>query len=98
MGISYGDKADLSVRIIAPPSHVVEKWSKNTQKIKSTRIFAQVSNNLCSSKAFRETIRKGYYKRAKGCYKVFGEDSRGRRVKRFNGIIINQYFLKLCFQ
>lgn len=43
-----------------------------------------MTNNLCASRNFRD-LRKGFYKRAKGCYKVYAIDKiSGRRQKRFN--------------
>ena len=62
---------------------MVLKWDKNSNHKKNMRIFSQVSNNLCGSRNFRD-LRKGYYKRAKGCYKVYSEDKSGKRRKRFN--------------
>ena len=84
LGIDYGQSADLSVRVISPPQYVVKKWTPDVEKLLKHRIFTQVSNNLCSSKVFQGVVRKGFFKRAKGCYKVYGETLIGRKYKRFN--------------
>ncbi len=76
-------RADLTVKVVPPSKEVLSKWGPKSYWKSKTRIFAHVSPNLCSSKRFKE-LKKGIYKRAKGCYKVFIEDAKGNRVKRFN--------------
>lgn len=74
---------DLSITVVKPPITVLEKWGDNNKKRLKSRIFTQVSSNLCSSKRFKE-VKKGIFKRAKGCYKVYAIDKNGIRKKRFN--------------
>lgn len=75
--------ADLHVKVIPPSSQVIKKWGPESYYKSQTRIFAQVSPNLCSSGRFKD-LKKGFYKRAKGCYKVYWPDKNGKMVKRFN--------------
>eukprot|EP01039_Chlorochromonas_danica_P005775 gene5775-6360_t len=84
----YGDgsRPDLTVKVLPPPSQVIQKWSlPATHKLSSSshRVFSHVSENLCTSTRFRDVVR-GFYKRAKGCYKVYVVDKHGQRRKRFN--------------
>lgn len=76
--------ADFHVKVISPPKDVIAKWDTNSHYKKNTRIFTQVSNNLCASRNFRD-LRKGFYKRAKGCYQVYAvQKTTGKKRKRFN--------------
>lgn len=74
---------DLKVKMIPPPKHVLDKWGPSNTIRSNQKLFTQVSDNLCSSRNFKDAI-KGFYKRAKGCYKVYAVDKQGRRYKRFN--------------
>lgn len=75
--------ADLTVKVIPPPQLVRDKWSMKNEYRAKNRIFAHVSDNLCASSRYKDVV-KGFYKRAKGCYKVYAEDKNGQRYKRFN--------------
>ena len=86
--VKYGTRSDdfpdLFVKVIRPPKLVVEKWGDINEGRLKQRIFAHVSENLCGSLRFKELV-KGNYKRAKGCYKVYGPDKKtGKIVKRIN--------------
>lgn len=82
-GVTSGARGDLQVNVLPPPQQVITKWGPKSFYKSQTRIFAQVSSNLCSAPRFKD-IKKGIYKRAKGCYKVFIYDKDGNRIKRFN--------------
>lgn len=81
---SFGDARvlDLMVKVLGPPAKVAKKWGVQCFK-PVNRIFTHVSNNLCTSPRYRDVV-KGFFKRAKGCYKVFIVDDNGVRKKRFN--------------
>lgn len=85
--VSYSNMAlsnsgDFHVEIIPPSKNIIEKWGPSNEAI-SRRIFAHVSSGLCGSNRFK-AVKSGNFRRAKGCYKVFKTDKRGRRVKRIN--------------
>ena len=82
IGRKKHQSADIVARIIPPTKSLREKWSANNTA-RPHRIFAQISNNLCSASRYNAIV-KGQYKRAKGCYKVYATDKKGLKKKRFN--------------
>lgn len=77
------DEYDLYVKVVPPPNKVIAKWSDKNYYKAQTRIFAHVTENLCNSPRFKDLV-KGFYKRAKGCYKVYIIDKNGIKQKRLN--------------
>ena len=88
--------SDLNIKIIHPPLKVIEKWNDEHKLKQFTRIFASISDNLCRAKKYIN-IAKGYYKRAKGCYKVYIIDKNGMKQKRFNDYGNNNIILTMIF-
>lgn len=82
IGVKKNEAADLHVKEVLPSKQLIEKWAVSN-KARPTRIFAQISDNLCATNKFKDIL-KGHYKRAKGCYKVYVKDKRGFIKKRFN--------------
>lgn len=74
---------ELTVKVIPPPQIVRDKWSAENDHRMKHRIFAHVSENLCGAPRFKDLV-KGFYKRAKGCYKVYAVDKNGQKYKRMN--------------
>ncbi|RYH19207.1 glycosyltransferase family 61 protein [archaeon] len=82
---TYGEsrQPDLMVKLVPPPQAVLAKWTAQEEGKVKARIFTHVSHNLCSARQYKDVV-KGFFKRAKGCYKVYVMDNNGMRKKRFN--------------
>jgi hypothetical protein len=83
--VVYGAKNTeyVTVKEVPPPKNVLQKWVQQNKHLSNFRIFAHVSSNMCKAPPFRDAA-KGFYKRAKGCYKVYMPDKNGITRKRFN--------------
>jgi hypothetical protein len=85
------DDADLEIEILPPPADILEEWrrlksslSESPRHHATARQFVQVDPNLCACEEFKHYL-KGFFKRAKGCYKMFITDPKsGLRKKRIN--------------
>jgi hypothetical protein len=76
-----GDKADLSIQLINPPSSVTRKWGTESNELHAIpKLFIKVTGNLCTSKAFI-SYKRGNFKNSKGCLKMYQINSSGARIK-----------------
>lgn len=85
------DNADLTLKILPPNREVLEEWKSLRHSLEEShhrhataRQFVKVDPNLCKCKEFQGYM-KGFFRRAKGCYKMYIIDPKtGRRKKRVN--------------
>lgn len=76
-----GDKADLSIQLINPPSSITRKWGTEGNELHAIpKLFFRVTSNLCTSKAFI-FYKRGHFKNSKGCLKMYQINSSGARIK-----------------
>lgn len=85
------DNADLELEVLPPPEEVVKEWrdlrnslSESPRHHATARQFVRVDPNLCDCPEFKHYL-KGFFKRAKGCYKMYITDPKtGLERKRIN--------------
>lgn len=81
----YGESSikdkDLYVEVLTPPNAVISKWTNNPEFSRKRKSFYRTSEDLCSSKQFKD-FHKGYYKKSKGCEAIYTVDPKtGERNK-----------------
>ncbi len=91
LGPATRDNADLEIETLPPPQHVIKEWrdlrnalSESPRHHTTARQFVRVDPELCRSEEFKHYL-KGFFKRAKGCYKMYMTDPKtGLSKKRVN--------------
>ena len=76
-----GARADFEIKIVPPADAILRRWGTEGNEFHNvSRIFARTTLNLCTAKSFI-SFKRGGTVFAKGCLKMYKNNSEGVRVK-----------------